>query len=110
MQGLLQRLAAVDEGGLLLHHDSLQVETTRQPKGRSPFFFAGLVCAALAGALILAILSFVNGGAPEDRASYALTTISDDHSAEPPAEGRLLWWNFPHPSTPTEKHRRSSGK
>src|SRR5262249_56944964 len=101
MQRLLQRLAAVDEGGLLLHHDSLQVETTREPKRRSPFFFAGLICAALAGALILAILSFVSGGAPEDRASYALTTISNDHSAEPPEAGRLLWGKLPNPTPPT---------
>jgi hypothetical protein len=108
MQSLLQRLAAVDEGGLLLHHDSLQVEATR--KRRPPSFFAGLVCAVLAGLLILAIVSFVSGRAPEDRAPYALTTTTNDHSVEPPEEGRLLWWTLPHPSTPTEKHRGVSGK
>jgi len=109
MQSLLQRLAAVDEGGLLLHHDSLQVKATQ--RRRSPFLFAGLVCAALASLLILAIVSFVRGRASEDRAPYALTTTTtNDHSVEPPEEGRLLWWKFPHPSTPTEKHRGSSGK
>src|SRR5215475_6351738 len=86
MQSLLQRLAAVDEGGLLLHHDSLQVETTQ--KRRSPFYFARLVCAALAGVLIAAIVSSVSGRAPEDRAPYALTTTSNDQSVEPPDEAR----------------------
>src|SRR5215510_4314681 len=106
MQSLLQRLAAVDEGGLLLHHDSLQVETTR--KRRSPFLFAGLSCAALAGVLILAIV--LSGRAPEDRAPYALTTTTNDHSVEPPEEGRLLWWKFPQRITPTKENRGSSGK
>ena|SRR5262245_50228962 len=108
MQSLLQRLAAVDEGGLLLHHDSLQVETTR--RRRSPFFFGGLVSAALAGVLILAIVSFVSGGPPKDRAPYALTTTTNDHSVESPDEGRLVWWKLPHRITPTEKHRGTSGK
>jgi hypothetical protein len=108
MQSLLQRLAAVDEGGLLLHRDSLQVETTR--KRRSPFLFAGLVCGALAGVLIFAIVSFVSGRAPVDRAPYALTTTTNDHSVEPPEEGRLLSWKFPHGITPTEKHPGSSGQ
>jgi len=108
MQRLLQRLAAADEGGLLLHHDSLQVEVTQER--RSPFFFAGLVCAALAGVLILAIVSFVSGKAPEDSVPYALTTTTSDHSVEPPDEGRLLWWKFPQRITSTEKRGGSSGK
>jgi hypothetical protein len=109
LQNLLQRLAAVDEGGLLLHHDSLQVKAIQ--RRRSPFLFAGLVCAVLASLLILAIVSFVSGRAPEDRAPYALTTTTtNDHSVEPAEEGRLLWWKFPHPGSPMEKHRGSSGK
>jgi len=110
MQSLLQRLAAVDEGGLLVHHDSLAVETSREPKRRSPSFFGGLVCGALAGVLIFAIVSFVSGRAPEDRVPYALTTTTNYQSVEPPEEGRLLWWKFPHRITPTEKRRGSSGK
>ena len=107
MQSLLERLAAVDEGGPLLHHDSLQVKATQ--RRRSRFVFAGLVCASLASLLILAIA--VSGSAPEDRAPFALTTTTtNDHSVEPLEEGRLLWWKVPHPSTPTEKHRGSSGK
>jgi len=112
MQSLLERLAAVDEGGPLLHahHGSArQVETGRKRR-RVPFFFAGLVCAALAGVLILTIVSFMNGSAPEDRAPYALTTTASDPSVEPPNERRLLWWKFPHRIAPTEKRRGSSGK
>ena len=113
MQSLLERLAAVDEGGPLLHahHGSArQVETGRK-RHRVPFFFVGLVCAAaLAGVLILTIVSFMNGSAPEDRAPYALTTTANDLSVEPPNEGRLLWWKFPQRITPTEKRRGSSGK
>ena len=65
MHSLLQRLAAVDEGGPLLHahHGSArQVETGR--KRPVTFFCAGLVCAALVGVLALAFISFVNGIAP----------------------------------------------
>jgi len=111
MQSLLQRLAAVDEGGPLLHahHDSpKQVRTGR--KRRAPFFFAGLACAALAGVLALAIISFVDGTAPEERATYALTTTANNPSVEPPVEGRLLWWSFPYRAIPTKKRRGSSGK
>jgi hypothetical protein len=111
MQGLLQRLAAVDEGGPLLHahHDTAkQVRTGR--KRRVPFFVAGLACAALAGILALAIISFVKGTAPEERVPYALTTTANEPSVEPPIEGRLLWWRFPYHATPTKKRRGSSGK
>jgi len=111
MQSLLQRLAAMDDGGPLLHahHDSArQAETGR--KRRAPFFFTGLACAALAGVLILAIISFVSWSAPEDKTPYALTTTVNDPSVEPPNEGRLLWWTFPYRITPTEKRRGSSGK
>ena len=107
MQNLLQRLAAVDQGGLLLHHDSLQVETTQ--KRRSPILL-GLLCAAVVGVLILAIASFVSRRVPEDRAPYALTTTTNDHSVDPPEEGRLVWWKFPQPITPAEKNHGSSGK
>jgi len=111
MQSLLQRLAAVDEGGPLLHahHDSArQVETGR--KRRAPFFFAGLVCASLAGMLILAIVSIVSWSVPEHRTPYAHTTTTNDPAVEPPNEGRLLWWKFPDRITATEKRRGSSGK
>jgi hypothetical protein len=111
MQSLLERLAAVDEGGLLLHadHDSTrQVETGR--KRRVAFFFAGLICASLAGVLALAIISFVDGSAPEETSPYALTTTANNPSVEPPIEGRLLWWSFPYRATPTKKRRGSSGK
>jgi len=111
MQSLLQRLAAVDEGGPLLHahHNSAgQVRNCR--KRRAPFFFAGLGCAALAGVLALTIISFVNGTAPEERAPYALTTTANEPSVEPPSEGRLLWWSFPYRATPTKKRKGSSRK
>ena len=111
MQSLLQRLAAVDEGGPLhhAHHDSpRQVRTGRKP--HAPFFFAGLACAALAGVLALAIISFVNGSTLEERSPYALTTTANNPSVEPPIEGRLLWWSFPYRATPTKKRRGSSRK
>jgi len=111
MQSLLQRLAAVDEGGPLLHthHDSAsQVGTTRRK--RRVGFYAGLACAALAGVLALAIISSLNESAPEERSPYALTTIANNPSIEPPFEGRLLWWSFPYRTAPTKKRRGRSGE
>ena len=95
MQSLVQRLAAVDEGGplLLAHHGSgRQGETGRiRPV---VFFFAGFVCAAVVGVVALAIIAFVNEDAQQERTPYALATTVNVPSVEPSNEGRLLWWKI----------------
>jgi hypothetical protein len=95
MQSLIQRLAAIDEGGpLLLTHrqPGRQDETGRI--GPVAFFIAGFVCAAVVGVVALAIISIVNEDARQERAPYALATTVNDPSVEPPNEGRLLWWKI----------------
>jgi hypothetical protein len=104
MQSLIQRLAAVDEGGPLhLPHrgSGRQDETSRI--GPVAFFVVGFVCAAVVGVVALAIISIVNEDAQQERAPYALATAVNDPSVEPANEGRLRWWKIP-PQRQIDEH------